>query len=125
FTIKQMVIEADWPGASADQMARSVVDRIERKLEELPSLDYTETSVQPGHAIITVSLRDDTPPSQVPDLWYQVRKKVGDIAPPLPPGVQGPYFNDEFGDVFGIVYAFTGEGFPLPQLRHVVEDVRE
>lgn len=125
FTIKQMVIQTDWPGASADQMARSVVDRIERKLEELPSLDYVESSVQPGHAIILVSLRDDTAPSAVPDLWYQVRKKIGDIAPTLPAGVQGPYFNDEFGDVFGIVYAFTGDGFSLPQLRHVVEDVRE
>ena len=64
-------------------------------------------------------------PSQVEGLWYQVRKKVGDIAPTLPQGVQGPYFNDEFGDVFGIVYAFTGDGFSVPQLRHVVEDVRE
>jgi multidrug efflux pump len=124
-TIKQMVIELDWPGASADQMARSVVDRVERKLEELPSLDYVESSVQPGHAILMVSLRDDTPPGDVTGLWYQVRKKVGDIVPTLPQGVQGPFFNDEFGDVFGIVYAFTGDGFSLPQLRHVVEDVRE
>jgi multidrug efflux pump subunit AcrB len=125
FTVKQMVIEWDWPGASADQMARSVVDRVERKLEELPSLDYVESSVQPGHAILMVSLRDDTPPAEVTGLWYQVRKKVGDIVPTLPQGVQGPFFNDEFGDVFGIVYAFTGDGFSLPQLRHVVEDVRE
>ena len=125
FTIKQMVIQTDWPGASAEQMGRSVVDRIERKLEELPSLDFVESSVQPGHAIITVSLRDDTPPAEVPGLWYQVRKKIGDVAPTLPTGVQGPYYNDEFGDVFGIVYAFTGAGFSLPQLRHVVEDVRE
>jgi multidrug efflux pump len=125
FTIKQMVVQVDWPGAAPEQMARSVVDRIERKLQELPSLDYVDSSVQPGHAIMIVSLRDDTPPSQVEGLWYQVRKKVGDIAPTLPQGVQGPYYNDEFGDVFGIVYAFTGDGFSLPQLRHVVEDVRE
>ena len=125
FTIKQMVVQVDWPGASAEQMARSVVDRIERKLEELPSLDYVDSSVQPGHAVMIVSLRDETPPAEVPDLLYQVRKKVGDIAPTLPPGVQGPYFDDEFGDVFGIVYAFTGDGFSLPELRHVVEDVRE
>ena len=120
-----MVVQVDWPGASAEQMARSVVDRLERKLEEVPSLDYVESNVQPGHAILTVSLRDNTPPADVSDTWYQVRKKVGDIAPTLPPGVQGPYFNDEFGDVFGIIYAFTGDGFTLPQLRHVVEDVRE
>ncbi len=125
FTIKQMVIQVDWPGASAQQMSQSVVDRIERKLEEVPSLDYVESNVQPGHTVLTVSLRDDTPPANVPDLWYQVRKKVGDIAPTLPQGVQGPYFNDEFGDVFGIIYAFTGDGFDLPALRHVVEDVRE
>jgi multidrug efflux pump len=125
FTIKQMVVQLDWPGASADQMARSVVDRVERKLEELPSLDYVQSDVQPGQAVLTVSLRDNTPPSEVPGLWYQVRKKVGDITATLPQGVQGPYFNDEFGDVFAIVYAFTGEGFSLPELRHVVEDVRE
>jgi multidrug efflux pump len=125
FTIKQMIVQVDWPGASADQMARSVVDRLERKLEEVPSLDFVQSAVQPGHAVLTVSLRDDTPPGDVQDIWYQVRKKVGDAAPSLPAGVQGPYFNDEFGDVFGIVYAFTGDGFSLPQLRHVAEDVRE
>jgi multidrug efflux pump len=125
FTIKQMVVQVDWPGASADTMARSVVDRIERKLEELPWLDYVNSSVQPGHAVMIVSLRDETPPAEVPGLFYQVRKKTGDIAPTLPPGVQGPYFDDEFGDVFGIVYAFTGDGFSLPELRHVVEDIRE
>jgi multidrug efflux pump subunit AcrB len=111
FTIKQMVVQVNWPGASAEQMARSVVDRIERKLQELPSLDYVDSSVQPGHAVMIVSLRDDTPPADVTGLWYQVRKKVGDLAPTLPQGVQGPYFNDEFGDVFGLVYAFTGDGF--------------
>jgi len=125
FTIKQMIVQADWPGASADGMAREVADRIERKLEELPGIDYTESTVQPGRVITMVSLRDDTPPRQVPDLWYQVRKKVGDIAPSLPQGVQGPWFNDEFGDLFGIIYSFTGDGFTLPELRHVVEDVRE
>jgi multidrug efflux pump len=125
FTIKQMVVEADWPGASADEMMREVTDRIERKLEELPYLDYTQSYSEPGHALITVSLKDDTPPRQVPDLWYQVRKKIGDIQSSLPPGVQGPFFNDEFGDVFGIVYAVTGDGFTLPQLKHVAEDIRE
>lgn len=125
FTIKQMVIQTEWPGASADQMSRLVVDRLERKLEELPSLDRVDSVVQPGLAFLTVSVRDDTPSATVPDLWYQVRKKVGDVAPTLPPGVQGPYFNDEFGDVFGIVYAFTADGFTLPQLRHIVEDIRE
>ena len=125
FTIKQMVIVTDWPGASADEMMREVTDRIERKLEELPHLDFVQSYSEPGHAVLTVSLRDNTPPRQVPDLWYQVRKKIGDIAPSFPAGVQGPFFNDEFGDVFGIVYAVTGDGFTLPQLKHVAEDIRE
>jgi multidrug efflux pump len=125
FTIKQMVVQADWPGASAEETARLLTDRFERKLEELPWLDHIDSKTQPGHTILTVSLKDSTPPAQVQGLWYQVRKKIGDIASTLPDGVQGPYFNDEFGDVFGIVYGFTGDGFSLPELRHVVEDVRE
>ncbi len=125
FTIKQMVIIVDWPGAAPDEMAREVTDRIERKLEDLPHLDYTQSQTQPGHAVVTVSLRDDTQPRQVPDLFYQVRKKVGDIAGTLPQGVQGPYFNDEFGDTYSIVYALTADGFSLPELKHVAEDVRE
>jgi multidrug efflux pump len=125
FTIKQMIITADWPGASADEMMREVTDRLERKLEEVPYLDHIDSKVQPGNTIITLILKDTTPPALVPDMWYQVRKKVADIQASLPDGVQGPYFNDEFGDVYGIVYGFTGEGFTLPELRHVVEDVRE
>ncbi len=125
FTIKQMVVQADWPGASADETTRELTDRLERKLEELPWLDHIDSKTQPGHTVLTISLKDSTPPADVPRQWYQVRKKIADIVPNLPDGVQGPYFNDEFGDVFGIVYGFTGDGFTLPQLRHVVEDVRE
>jgi multidrug efflux pump len=125
FTIKQMVVQADWPGASADETMRQLTDRLERKLEELPWLDHIDSKTQPGHTVVTINLKDSTPPAEVPGLWYQVRKKIGDIHSSLPDGVQGPYFNDEFGDVFGIVYGFTGDGFTLPQLRHVVEDVRE
>jgi multidrug efflux pump len=125
FTIKQMVIIAEWPGASADEMARQVTDRLERKLEDLPHLDHTDSQTQPGHTVVTVSLRDDTPPRLVGELFYQVRKKIGDIQNTLPDGVQGPFFNDEFGDTFGIVYALTADGFTLPELKHVGEDVRE
>ncbi len=125
FTIKQMVIMADWPGASAGEMAREVTDRIERKLEDLPHLDYTQSQTQPGHTVVTVSLRDDTSPKSVPALWYQVRKKVGDIADSLPAGLLPPTFNDEFGDTYSLVYAITGDGFSLPELKHVAEDVRE
>ena len=125
FTIKNMVVIANWPGASADTMARDVTDRIERKLQELPHLDNTQSQTKPGSSVIQITLRDDTPPKLVPELWYQARKKIADIQPTLPAGVQGPFFNDEFGDVFGLVYALTGEGFSLPQLKHVAEDVRE
>jgi multidrug efflux pump len=125
FTIKQMVVIVDWPGASPGEMAREVTDRIERKLEDLPHLDYTQSQTQPGHAVVTVSLRDDTPVKQVAGLWYQVRKKIGDIANTFPPGVQGPFFDDEFGDTYSIVYALTADDFSLPELKHVAEDIRE
>ena len=125
FTIKQMVVVADWPGASADEMSRQVTDRIERKLQDLPHLDYTQSQTQPGHAVITVSLLDTTPPRLVNELFYQVRKKVGDMRGTLPDGVQGPYFNDEFGDTYGIMYALTADGFSLPELKRVAEEVRE
>ena len=125
FTIKDMIIAVDWPGASADEMSRQVTDRIERKLQDLPRLGHTESQTQPGHAVVRVTLRDDTPARMVPDVFYQVRKKVGDMRGTLPEGVQGPYFNDEFGDTFGIMYALTGDGFSLPDLKHVAEDVRE
>lgn len=125
FTLKNMVVVADWPGASADTMAREVADPIERKLEELPFLDNTASDTRAGHTVVTVTLKDSTPAGRVPDIWYQVRKKLGDLRPLLPDGVQGPFFNDEFGDVFGLVYAVEGDGFTLPELRHVAEDVRE
>ena len=125
FTIKNMVVVADWPGASPEMMAREVADPIERKLEELPFLDNTQSDTRAGHTVITITLRDTTPAGRVADLWYQVRKKLGDLRPTLPAGLQGPYFNDEFGDVFGLVYAVEGEGFSLAELRHVAEDVRE
>ena len=92
FTLKQMIVQVDWPGASSDEMSRQVVDPIERKLEELASLDHLDSQTQPGHAIVTISLRDDTLPAQVQPLWYQVRKKIADLAPMLPPGTCSPWF---------------------------------
>jgi len=125
FTIKQMVIVLDWPGASPDEMSREVTDRVERKLEDLAYLDHTDSQTQPGHAVVTVNLHDDINPRDVPGSWYQVRKKVGDIAASFPEGVRPPMFNDEFGDTYSVVYAVTGDGFTLPELKHVAEDVRE
>uniref|UniRef100_UPI0022EADF09 efflux RND transporter permease subunit n=1 Tax=Falsiroseomonas oryzae TaxID=2766473 RepID=UPI0022EADF09 len=108
FTLKVMVVSAAWPGATAEEMQAQVADRIESRLQDLPWLDRLETYVRPGVATTTVVLRDTTPPREVPGLWYQVRKKVGDIAPNLPAGVRGPFFNDEYSDVQSAVLALTG-----------------
>jgi multidrug efflux pump subunit AcrB len=108
FTLKVMVVSAAWPGATAEEMQAQVANRIESRLQDLPWLDRLETYVRAGTATTTVVLRDTTPPRAVPDLWYQVRKKVGDIAPSLPAGVRGPFFNDEYADVQSAVLALTG-----------------
>lgn len=108
FTLKVMVVSAAWPGATAEEMQAQVADRIESRLQDLPHLDRLETYVRPGVAVTTVVLRDTTPPREVAPLWYQVRKKVGDIAPTLPAGVRGPFFNDEYSDVYSAVLALTG-----------------
>src|SRR4029079_15552538 len=98
FTIKTMVVKTLWPGATTLETMQQVTDRIEKKREELPNIDYQKSYPTPGESVVFVYLKDSTPASEVPDLWYQVRKKVGDIKQTLPQGVQGPFFNDEFGD---------------------------
>ncbi len=124
FTIKTMVVTADWPGATSDEVKRQVADKIEEKLQETPYLDYLKTYSMPGRAVITVQLRNDTPPKAVPDLWYQVRKKVGDIKHTLPEGVVGPFLDDEYGDVYVAVYAFTGKDFTPAELKKFAQDAR-
>lgn len=124
FTIKTMVVSAQWPGASTRDTVNLVTERLERKLAETPYLDFTQSYSRPGQAVIFVNLRDDTPPAKVADIWYQVRKKMGDLAPTLPQGTQGPFLNDEFGDTFGSIYAFTAEGFSPRELRDRVDQVR-
>lgn len=108
FTIKTMVVTAQWPGATAEEMQAQVADRIESRLQDLQYLDYVQTYVRPGQAVVQVLLRDTTPPAQVPEMWYQVRKKVGDIRHLLPAGVQGPFLDDEYSDVYAAVFAITG-----------------
>ncbi|WP_137180375.1 efflux RND transporter permease subunit [Roseomonas sp. AR75] len=108
FTLKVMVVGAAWPGATAEEMQAQVADRIESRLQDLAWLDRLETYVRPGIATTTVVLRDTTPPREVQALWYQVRKKVGDISSSLPAGVRGPFFNDEYSDVYSAVLALTG-----------------
>ncbi|WNW12392.1 efflux RND transporter permease subunit [Pseudomonas sp. DTU_2021_1001937_2_SI_NGA_ILE_001] len=124
FTIKTMVIQTRWPGATVDETLNQVTDRIEKKLEELDSLDYVKSYTRPGESTIMVFLRDTTDAAAIPQIWYQVRKKVDDIRGQFPQGLQGPAFNDEFGDVYGSIYAFTADGFSMRQLRDYVEQVR-
>src|SRR5271169_2874334 len=124
FTIKTMVVQAIWPGATVGDTLEQVTDRLERKLQETPNLDYLKSYTSAGQATIFVNLKDSTPPAQVPDIWYQVRKKVGDIRNALPQGVVVG-FNDEFGDTYGIVYGFTADGFTMRELRDYVVDIRK
>ncbi|MFD2262300.1 efflux RND transporter permease subunit [Lacibacterium aquatile] len=125
FTFKVMIVQANWPGATAQEMQSQVVDKIEKKLQELEFYDQTTSYTKPGETVIQVVLKDSTPPARVADQWYQVRKKVGDIKGTLPQGVIGPFFNDEFGDTFGVIYSFSADGFSDAELKQVVEDVRQ
>ncbi|AWJ83541.1 ACR family transporter [Azospirillum sp. TSH58] len=124
FTIKTMVVQANWPGATIEETMKLVTDPIEKKLEEIPYLDYVKSYTKPGISVVYVNLKDYTPAEAVPDLWYQVRKKIADMKPTLPQGVQGPAFNDEFGDTFGTVYAFTADGFSYRELKDYAETAR-
>src|ERR1700720_406975 len=125
FTIKVMVIDVEWPGATAAEMQKQVADRIEKKLQELPFLDRVETYSRPGASVIQVLLTDKTPPAKVKDLWYQVRKKVGDIRGELPAGIIGPHFNDEYGDVYSALYMLSADGLTLADLKARAEDIRQ
>jgi multidrug efflux pump len=125
FTIKTMVVAAEWPGATSDEVQRQVADPIEEKLQETPYLDYLKTYCLPGQLLIQVVLKDYTPPKAVPDVWYQVRKKIGDIKHTLPDGVRGPLMDDEYGDVYSAVYAFTGADYSPADLKRIAEDARQ
>ncbi|MDX5630509.1 MULTISPECIES: efflux RND transporter permease subunit [unclassified Brenneria] len=124
FTIKTAVVSTQWSGATIDDTVNLVTDTLEKKLQETPYLDYVESETRAGQSTIFVNLRDDTPPEKVPDIWYQVRKKMQDIVVSLPQGVQGPAVNDEFDDTFGTIYGFTAEGFTQRELRDRVDEVR-
>jgi multidrug efflux pump len=125
FTFRAMVIRTLWPGATAEQVDRQITDRIEKKLQETPHFKWTQSHSKPGESLIVLELLDTAPAREVPDIWYQVRKKLGDVRHTLPPEAQGPFFNDEFGDVYGSIYAFTADGFTLSELRDYAERVRQ
>jgi len=124
FTIKTMVVTAAWPGATIDDTLKQVTERLERALQETPQLDFLRSFTRPGVTTIFVNLKGKTTSAEVPDIWYHVRKSIGDMRHTLPAGVIGPGFNDEFGDTFGIIYAFTADGFTHRELRDQVEDIR-
>jgi multidrug efflux pump len=124
FTFKVMVIQTYWPGADAKQVQEQVTDRIARKLQETPLIDFLRSYSRPGESLIFFNIKDSAPAASVPETWYQVRKKVGDMSYQLPAGVQGPYFNDEFGDVYTNVYALEGDGFTPAQLHDYADQLR-
>ena len=124
FTIKTTVVSASWPGATINETTQLLTDKIEKKLQELPHLDYLRSYTRAGEAVVFVNLKDDTPPDQVDHIWYLIRKKMNDLAPELPSGIQGPAVNDEFADTFGTIYAFTADGFSTKELREEVDKAR-
>ena len=124
FTFRTMVVQAAWPGATLDETLTQVTERLERKLQETKNLDFLRSYTSPGLTTIFVNLKGLTSSREVPDIWYQVRKNVSDIRRTLPQGVVGPGFNDDFGDTFGLIYAFTADGFSHRELRDYVEDMR-
>jgi multidrug efflux pump len=125
FTFRAMVVQAFWPGASAQQMAEQVTDKIEKSLQEVPYADKIRSYTKPGESLTILQLADSSPASAVSGSWYQVRKRVGDMRGTLPQGVIGPVFNDDFGDVYGSIFALSSDGFSQEELRQAAERVRQ
>ncbi len=124
FTFRTMVVAAGWPGATVDETMLQVTERLERTLQETDYLDRVRSYTTAGQTTIFVDLKQSTPPEAVPDIWYQVRKNIGDMRQTLPGGVVGPFFNDDFGNTFGIIYGFTADGMSFRELRDYVEAAR-
>ena len=124
FVIKTMVVQAAWPGATLNDTLQQVTDRLERTLQETPSLDFLRSFTSPGLTTIFVNLKGDTRAAQIPAIWYDVRTSIGDMRHTLPAGVIGPGFNDKFGDVYGIIYGVTADGFSHRELKDYAEDIR-
>jgi multidrug efflux pump subunit AcrB len=125
FAIKTMVITAAWPGATAEEMQDQVADKLEKRLQELELFDFVRTYTRPGVSVIQVQLKDTAQAKEVDDAWYQVRKKINDSRPTLPQGVQGLFFNDEYGDVFSAIYMLSGADVSLAKLKDYAEIVRQ
>jgi len=125
FTFRAMVVRTYWPGATAQQVAEQVTDKLERTLQEVPYADKIRSYSKPGESQIIFQLKDSSKPADVPNVWYSVRKKIGDMRYTLPQGVQGPFFNDDFGDVYGVIYALDAPGFTPAEVKKFADDVRQ
>jgi multidrug efflux pump len=125
FTFRAMVVRTYWPGATAQQVAEQVTDKLERTLQEAPYADKIRSYSKPSESQIIFQIKDSSKASEVANVWYTVRKKIGDMRGTLPAGVQGPFFNDDFGDVYGVIYALESEGFSYAELKTLADDVRQ
>jgi len=125
FTFRAMVVRAYWPGATAQQMAEQVTDKLERTLQEAPYADKIRSYSKPGEAQIFFEIKDNSKPAEVANVWYMVRKKIGDMRATLPAGVVGPFFNDDFGDVYGVIYALRGQGFSPAEIKVFADAARQ
>jgi len=125
FTFRAMVVRTYWPGATAQQVAEQVTDKIERTLQEVPYADKIRSYSKPGESQVIFQIKDHSRPGEVPDVWYAVRKKIADMKGTLPQGVIGPFFNDEFGDVYGVIYALEADGFSYAELKTFADAVRQ
>jgi multidrug efflux pump len=125
FTFRVMVVRTLWPGATAQQVAEQVTDKLERTLQEVPYADKIRSYSKPGESQIIFQIKDSSPASEVAQVWYTVRKKITDMRHTLPQGVQGPFFNDDFGDVYGVIYALEADGFSPAELKVFADDVRQ
>jgi multidrug efflux pump len=124
FTFKAMVVRTQWAGATAREVEEQITDRIEKKLQETPGVDVIRSYSRPGESMVFVLLKDSTPPAAVELAWDRVRKKVADMRHTLPAGIQGPFFNDEFGETFGNIYALSGDGFAYADLKKYADRIR-
>ncbi len=125
FTFRAMALRVFWPGATAQQVAEQVTDKLEKTLQEVPYSDKIRSYSKPGEALIIFQVKDSSPPKEMAQIWYTVRKKIGDIRSTLPAGVVGPFFNDEFGDVYGSIYALSADGFTYQELKDQADRVRQ
>ncbi len=125
FNFRAMVVRAYWPGATAQQMAEQVADKLEKTLQEVPYADIIRSYSKPGETLIIFQVADSSPGKELQQIWYTVRKKIGDMRGTLPSGVVGPYFNDEFGDVYGVIYALQGDGFSPAELKDEADRIRQ